>query len=113
MNMALKEFSQFTDPKNEKIIQLLVDRAGWHRSKELEIPENIRMFPLPPYTPELQPVECSWPLLKEPVANKYFDNLDALEKVVAKRCDWLTKNPKVLKGAVGFKWIQEIEDGRD
>ncbi len=47
------------------------------------------------------------------IVNKYFDNLDALEKVISERCDWLVKNPKVLKGAVGFKWIQEIEDRRN
>jgi hypothetical protein len=113
MNMALKEFSQFVDSKQEKKILLLMDNAGWHRSKELEIPENIQIFPLPPYTPELQPVECSWPLLREPIANKYFDNLDNLEDVIAKRCAWLNKNPETVRGAVGFSWIQDIEDRRD
>jgi len=113
MNMALKEFSEFIDPANEKKVLLLMDNAGWHRSKELEIPENIQICPLPPYSPELQPVECGWPLLKEPVANAYFDNLDKLEEVVSDRCEWLGKNPDILKGAVGFRWIQEIEDTRD
>lgn len=110
MNLALKEFSQYIDPQNGKIIILLVDKAGWHISKELEVPENIRLCPLPSYTPELQPVECGWPLLRESVANKYFDNLDKFENVIAKRCAWLNKNPATLKGAVGFSWIQEIED---
>lgn len=110
MNLALKEFSQYIDPKKKKIIILLVDKAGWHISKELEIPENIRLCPLPSYTPELQPVECGWPLLRESVANRYFDNLDKFENVIVKRCAWLHKNPATLKGAVGFSWIQEIED---
>lgn len=113
MNMALKEFSEYIDPENKKAILLLMDNAGWHRSKELEIPENIQIFPLPPYTPELQPVECGWPLLKEPVVNAYFDNLDKLENTISKRCQWLGKNPETLKGAVGFNWIQEIEGTRD
>lgn len=113
MSMALKEFSQYIDPRNEKKILLLMDNAGWHISKELEIPENIQIFPLPPYSPELQPVECSWPLLKESAANTYFDNLDKLEDAVSDRCAWLGKNPEVLKGAVGFSWIQEIEDTID
>ena len=110
MSMALKEFSEFIDPQRKKHILLLMDGAGWHKSKELEIPENIQIFPLPPYSPELQPVECGWPLLREPIANQYFDNLDKLEQVIAKRCRWLRKNPEILKGAVGFSWIQEIED---
>lgn len=113
MNMALKEFSDYIDPKNEKIILLLMDNAGWHNSNELKIPKNIRIFTLPPYSPELQPVECSWPLLRESVANRYFDDLDKLENVVFKRCEWILKNPEILKGAVGFSWIQEIESRRD
>lgn len=113
MNIVLQEFSAYMDPKNEKIIILLIDNAGWHISKELFVPENIRFFPLPPYTPELQPTECSWPLLREPIANAYFDNLDVLENTVSKRCKWLIDNPKILKGAVGFKWIQEIESTID
>ena len=112
MSIALKEFSQFIDPKKEKIIILLIDNAGWHKSKELEVPENIRIFPLPPYSPELQPVECSWPLLRESVANKYFDDLDKFENTISDRCAWLNKNPAIVKGAVGFNWIQKIEDTR-
>jgi transposase len=110
MSLALKEFSEYINPQKEKYILLLMDGAGWHKSKELEIPENIQIFPLPPYSPELQPVECGWPLLKESIANKYFDNLNTLEDTVAKRCEWMFKNPEILKGAVGFNWIQEIED---
>lgn len=113
MNMALKEFSAYVDPKNEKKIILLMDGAGWHRSRELQTPENIRILPLPPYSPELQPVECGWPLLKEPVANAYFATLDKLENTVSERCQWLLKNPDTLKGAVGFAWIQAIESRRD
>lgn len=110
MNIALQEFSEYIDPKNKKKLLLLIDNAGFHTSKEMVLPENIQIFPLPAYSPELQPVECSWPLLKESVANKYFDNLGKLEEAVSKRCAWLTKNPKILKGAVGFSWIQKIED---
>ena len=113
MNMALDEFSRYIDPKKEKLIVLLVDGAGWHRSEALETPENIRIFPIPPYSPELQPVECGWPMLKESVVNGYYDDLDSLEETLSKRCEWLSKNPDTLKGAVGFRWIQEIESTID
>jgi len=113
MNMALKAFSEYVDPRDEKIILLMMDGAGWHRSKELETPGNIRLVPLPPYSPELQPVECSWPLLKESIANGYYDTLERLENVIATRCEWLLSNTEILKGAVGFRWIQEIECNSD
>ena len=35
----------------------IIDRAGFHTSKDLEVPEGIELFYLPPYTPELQPAE--------------------------------------------------------
>ena len=36
---------------------LVLDGAGWHSSKILNIPENFSLMPLPPYSPELNPVE--------------------------------------------------------
>jgi transposase len=36
---------------------MILDGAGWHRSTELKIPDNIRLVHLPPYSPELNPVE--------------------------------------------------------
>ena len=109
MSLSLKEFAKYHNPKNKKIIILLIDNAGWHISKDLDVPKNIRLFPLPSHTPELQPVECIWPLLKESVANEAFENLDELESALIPRCQWLIKNTKIVKGEVGFNWIQEIE----
>ena len=42
-------------PENHCV--LVLDGAGWHKSKELEIPENITLLILPPYSPELNPME--------------------------------------------------------
>ena len=105
MGTALEIFSGEADPKKNKLIILLIDQAGFHTAKQLAIPDNIIFFPLPPYTPQLQPAECAWPLLKEPVANRCMKDMDELERVLADRCRWLMKQPEVLKGAVGFDWI--------
>lgn len=109
MNIALKEFSNYIDPEKKKLMILLVDNAGWHHSKNLEIPSNIEFFPLPPYTPQLQPVECTWPIFKEATGNECIKDLDDLENVLAKRCKWLMDHPEIVKGEVGFQWIQDIE----
>ncbi|NEO25178.1 transposase [Moorena bouillonii] len=47
-----------------------MDKAGWHRSKSLEIPENIRIIFQPAYSPELMPVEHLWEHIRE----NYFYN---------------------------------------
>jgi len=52
-------------------IVMQVDQAGWHRSKELHVPENIRLIFQPAYSPEVNPVEHLWEELRE----KYLHNL--------------------------------------
>jgi transposase len=39
---------------------LIVDRAAWHLTANLDMPTNITIMPLPPYSPELNPVEQIW-----------------------------------------------------
>lgn len=57
MNIYLESLSQ--KYKDEKI-NLVMDGAGWHKSKKLIVPENIIIIHLPPYSPELNPVERFW-----------------------------------------------------
>jgi len=51
-------------------IILLMDKAGWHTSSKLSIPPNISIWNLPPYSPELNPVELIWRELRK----LYFNN---------------------------------------
>jgi len=44
---------------------LVLDQAGWHTSPKLTAPENISLLPLPPYAPELNPVEQVWARLAQ------------------------------------------------
>lgn len=50
---------------NQKHIVLVVDNAPWHDAEELKVPSNITLLPLPPYSPELNPIENLWGYLKE------------------------------------------------
>ena len=109
MNLALAEFARDVNPEAKKQIILLLDRAGFHRGKDLEVPQGIELFYLPPYTPELQPAERLWPLLREVVVNKVFTTLSALEDAVVKRCQWFSENRKKVQAHVGFQWICKIE----
>ena len=57
MNIFLKKLSErFSDD----IILLCCDGAAWHKSGGLELPENIILFHIPPYTPEMNPIEQIW-----------------------------------------------------
>ena len=63
---------------------VILDRAGWHRSQGLVVPGNITLLELPPYSPELNPVERIWHYLRSHwLANSVFislaDIMDACE----------------------------------
>ena len=61
-------------------IVMVLDGAGWHSSKTLISPANMRLLALPPYAPELNPVEHIWDELREKCFhNKAFASIDALE----------------------------------
>src|SRR4030095_16632581 len=44
---------------------LVLDGAGWHISEDLSVPANLTLIPLPPYSPELNPVERVWEYLRD------------------------------------------------
>jgi transposase len=109
MTAALAAFAAHADPDGTKVLVLVVDRAGWHVARRLTIPTNVRLHFLPPCTPELQPVEPYWALVREAVANRGFDRLAGLRRVVRRRCEDLARNPTIVKGAVGFHWATWLE----
>lgn len=111
MSIAMDEFVKARKLKeNNTVVILLIDQAWFHSLKRLKIPEEIVLFPLPPYSPQLQPVECAWPLLHEPIANKNFTSMNSLEETLSTRAKYLMDNPNILKWAVGFNWICRISN---
>ena len=103
MKIALRSFCDSVNRRRNKIIVLLVDRAGFHKLGEEDLPEGIILYKLPPYTPELQPAESLWPLIKEVITNRSFENMEELEDVIENRCKWLGKNNEIVLGASGFR----------
>jgi hypothetical protein len=104
MGLALAEFARWADPEGRKLLVVLVDNAGWHTAKRLVVPANVVLRRLPACTPELQPVEPLWPLVREAVANEGFDDLEGLQRPLIARCCWLMGHPEVVRGVVGFHW---------
>lgn len=109
MNVALQQFAEYANPQAKKMIVLLVDRAGWHTSEQLALPPGVRLFPLPSYTPELQPTESAWPPIREPLANRPIETLDELESILIERCRYYMSNPAKLKQHVGHQWVIDAE----
>jgi hypothetical protein len=87
-----------------KQIVLALDGAGWHSGTALQVPAGLHLVPLPPYSPELQPAERLWPLVNEPLANRTFDTLEALDAAVGERCVYLAEHPELVCGHTAFHW---------
>ena len=66
LNLVLKNFAEQTVAVQSKIILLVMDRAGWHRSERVVLPSGIYVEYLPPYSPELHPAERLWSVADEP-----------------------------------------------
>jgi transposase len=83
--LFLDEFARAHVTAGKRVV-LVWDGAPAHRAGELRVPERITLAPLPAYTPELNPTERLWPLVKEGVANRAHETLAALEREVCGRC---------------------------
>jgi hypothetical protein len=73
----LVAFSKYK-PSEFKVI--IIDNAGFHSMKNYQIPENIALIRIPPYTPELNPAEKIWAYIKQFYKNKVFENLPNLKE---------------------------------
>jgi len=85
VQLFLDEFAKEHAPEGKRIL-LVWDGAPAHRAHSLQVPERISLLSLPAYTPELNPSERVWPLVKEGVANQAPESMDELEQKVCLRC---------------------------
>lgn len=75
MNLHLGEIAAAVDPGAHAV--LILDRAGWHVTAKLDVPENITLLFLPPKSPELNPVENVWQFSRDNwLSNRIFDDYD-------------------------------------
>ncbi len=78
---------------------LLVDGAGWHQAGDrLIVPENISLLPLPPYSPELNPMENVWEYLRaNKLCNRVWDSYDAIVDACKRAWDFLVNDPECIR----------------
>ncbi len=96
----LDEFSKH-DPHEFKIIVL--DNGAFHKAKSLIIPENIALIFLPPYSPELNPAEKMWAILKRKFTGKLHKTLDQLSDFISEAVKKFTENS--IKKTCSFDYV--------
>jgi hypothetical protein len=87
-------------------VMMVFDGAGWHKSKRLSVPENIKLLSLPAYSPELNPVENICEELREKYFhNRAFASLDAVEEQLLCGLSHLESHPEITRSIATCPWI--------
>lgn len=90
----LHEFSKY-NPKEYKIV--VIDNAGFHSTKNIEVPDNIHLLRIPPYSPELNPCEQVWQYIKNRFKNNRFKTMGDLKQWLHKMvCEMKTETIKSI-----------------
>ena len=105
MTLHLAEIARAVAPGAHAV--LVLDGAGWHSSKNLVVPDTITLLPLPPYAPELNPVENVWHYLR---ANKLAITVfETYADIVNTCCDawtFFATNPAAVTSITSRTWAQ-------
>ena len=92
MELHLVEIGKAVDPGAHGVV--IVDQAGWHMSAKLTIPDNITLLPLPPRSPELNPVENVWQFMRENwLSNRIFQSYDDIVALCCEAWNKLIERP--------------------
>lgn len=93
-----------TDPDAIHIV--MWDQAGFHQKPAAsEVPSQVRLLPLPPYCPELNPMEKLWDMVKRHVGNEVFETLEAIESEITRVLEPFWQKVERVFAFLGDNWL--------
>jgi len=111
MKKFLEEFAK-TIPDDVHVAMLL-DQAGWHGAKTLRVPDKVTLVPLPPYSPELNPVERVWLYLRERYLSfRLHANIAAVEDAACRAWNALRAEVGRITTLTSYAWIKQAMAGQ-
>jgi len=100
---------QVSEAHKDEFIVMVVDGASSHRCKELKVPDNVSLIRLPPYSPELNPAEQIWNVLRRDYfANRVFDSLDAATEQAEMGLAEMAADMSAIRQLTNWSWISAI-----
>lgn len=103
MQRHLDEIAQNIRPKAHAVI--LMDGAGWHKAGDLKIPKNMSLMFIPPYSPELNPVENVWQFLRQTyLSNQVFEDYDKIVDACCNAWNNLINEAGRITSIASRKW---------
>ena len=108
MQIFLDRFSATID--EDEHVAMVLDQAGWHGARALVVPQNITLVPLPPYSPELNPVERVWLYLKQRfLSHRLHADYGAIADAAAKAWNRLVAETGRLTSLCSYPWITGVK----
>lgn len=102
----LKFLSQVSQSDPESVHVLIGDGAGFHhKESDAVLPKNIRIITLPAYSPELNPAEKLWDIVKDGICNKDWNDIDDLEDAITQRIKPYWQEPERVKSLIGSSYL--------
>ena len=96
--------------RDDEHVALVLDGAGWHGSKALRVPCNITFVLLPPYSPELNPVERVWLYLKERFPSlRLHNDYEAIVAAATKAWRRLRRETGRIASLTAYPWIIKVK----
>ncbi len=103
MNAHLAEIARTVAPGAHAV--LVLDGAGWHGGNDLVVPDNVSLLTLPPYSPELNPVENVWQYLRDNwLAISVFDDYDTIVGACCEAWNRFADQPQVISSITSRQW---------
>ena len=105
MQMHLQEISKQVDKGFHALI--LVDRASWHTTEQIQLPKNITLIPLPPYSPELNPMEQLWQQLRKiKLSNAAYDGYEEIVSAAVEAWTTFTDQSGAVQRLCSRDWAK-------
>jgi hypothetical protein len=105
-NLMLAELS--ARPAADVHAVLIWDGAGYHASRDLVVPANLTLLPLPPYSPELNPVENLWHYLRSHHwSNRVYRDYEALLHTATESWRAVCLGPETIKSVCAAPYLEK------
>lgn len=110
-DMTVESFQAFLDEfvaflgEQRAVVRLITDGAAAHRSTRLKVNEKLHIEHLPPYSPELNPVERLFKELRRELKNRVFESFEAVEAAVIKAVEPFLKDGSRVRKLTFYGWL--------
>jgi len=108
MNLHLAEIARHVGVDAHAVV--ILDQAGWHGGNGLRAPANLTLLPLPPYSPELNPIENLWQFLRHSFLNaRVYGGYQAVVDACCDAWNRLRAIPGKVRSITAREWARTVK----